>query len=187
MPVLFSQWHFECTIVKFNFGREKRLSNPLVRNNMAQGWKMIWNGNSVMVWFLPYNYQSAWHNWVEWWMFPNPQNANVLKGCVLTTASHLEGIYRRSVDLAICKMSKFVFRLTNGCRRRTCLVDSSLLFKRDSSYIKGPMKSVFIKLYLLVLLYWLVWIKNNLKILLCRVDYSVYLIIKNFPPEFSKF
>ena len=51
---------------------------------------------------------------------------------------------------------------------------------------KDPMKSVSIKLYFLVLLYWLVWIKNNVKCLfvLCGL-LIVYLIIKNLPPEFS--
>ena len=49
--------------------------------------------------------------------------------------------------------------------------------------LKGPMKSVFIKLYFLVLLYWLVWSKNNLKCFFVSSGLLiVYLIIKNPPP-----
>ena len=39
--------------------------------------------------------------------------------------------------------------------------------------LKGPVKSVFTKLYFFVFLYWLVWIKNNFKCFFFfgRVDY----------------
>ena len=54
--------------------------------------------------------------------------------------------------------------------------------------MQNPTYYYFIKLYFLVLLYWLVWIKNNVK---CFVVSSglliVYLIIKNLPPNFRSF
>ena len=54
------------------------------------------------------------------------------------------------------------------------------------AYFKGPMKSVFIKLYFLVLLYWLVWIKNNFKcfewIINCLSNNQ-----KFTPPNFQSF
>ena len=49
------------------------------------------------------------------------------------------------------------------------------------------MNSVFIKLYFLVLLYWLVWIKNNFKcFFVSSGSLIVYLIIKNLPPNTMK-
>ena len=54
--------------------------------------------------------------------------------------------------------------------------------------LKGLMKSIFIKLYFLVLLYWWVWIKNNVKCFFC-VEWIINCLSNNqkLTPEFSKF